>query len=183
MDLAELGRRATLPVSKVNNALKALELDGGIALSDGAHSPSRVLMRAGADTVHDLRVKDNRAGPLLEALLRLYGGLFEEAAIIDEEALAKHLGKSVMHVRNLLFDLSRTNVLKVTGVKGGVALLTGGLALDSGLLAAIQEEMVNEKVNVQARSHADSIYAGAIGAALWGAYRHARLNQLETAAA
>ena len=111
LDLAELGRRATLPVAKVNNALKALELDGGIALSDGAHSPSRVLMRAGADTVHDLRVKDNRAGPLLEALLRLYGGLFEEAAIIDEEALAKHLGKSVMHVRNLLFDLSRTNVL------------------------------------------------------------------------
>jgi benzoyl-CoA reductase subunit D len=74
-------------------------------------------------------------------------------------------------------------LLKVTGVKGGVALLTGGLALDAGLLAAIQEEMVNEKVLVEARSHVDSIYAGAIGAALWGAYRHARLNQLETATA
>jgi benzoyl-CoA reductase subunit D len=74
-------------------------------------------------------------------------------------------------------------LLKVTGVKDGVALLTGGLALDSGLLAAIQEEMVAEKVGVQARSHPDSIYAGAIGAALWGAYRHARLGQLEAAAA
>jgi benzoyl-CoA reductase subunit D len=65
-------------------------------------------------------------------------------------------------------------LLKVTGVKGGVALLTGGLALDTGLLAAIQEEMVNEKVKVEAVSHPDSIYAGAIGAALWGAYRHER---------
>ena len=74
-------------------------------------------------------------------------------------------------------------LLKVTGVKGGVALLTGGLALDTGLLAAIQEEMVNETVNVQARSHPDSIYAGAIGAALWGAYRHAKLEQLEAATA
>lgn len=111
LDLAELGRRATLPIAKVNNALKALELDGGMALSDGAHSPSRVLMRAGPNTIYDLRVKDNRAGPLLEALLRMYGGLFEEAAIIDEEALAKHLGKSVMHVRNLLVELARTNVL------------------------------------------------------------------------
>ena len=74
-------------------------------------------------------------------------------------------------------------LLKVTGVKTGTALLTGGLALDSGLLAAIQEEMVNEKVNVQARSHPDSIYAGAIGAALWGAYRHSKINQLEEAAA
>jgi len=74
-------------------------------------------------------------------------------------------------------------LLKVTGVKSGTALLTGGLALDSGLLAAVQEEMTNEKVQVNAVSHADSIYAGAIGAALWGAYRHAKLRQLETAAA
>jgi benzoyl-CoA reductase subunit D len=74
-------------------------------------------------------------------------------------------------------------LLKVTGIKDGIALLTGGLALDTGLLAAIREEMVNEKVNVAAESHPDSIYAGAIGAALWGAYRYQRLNQLEAAAA
>jgi benzoyl-CoA reductase subunit D len=67
-------------------------------------------------------------------------------------------------------------LLKVTGIKEGVALITGGLALDSGLIAAISEEMVNEKVKVTAVSHPDSIYAGAIGAALWGAFRHQRLN-------
>jgi benzoyl-CoA reductase subunit D len=74
-------------------------------------------------------------------------------------------------------------LLKVTGIRSGVALLTGGLALDTGLLAAIREEMVNEKVGVTVTSHPDSIYAGAIGAALWGAYRHARLNRLESMAA
>jgi benzoyl-CoA reductase subunit D len=74
-------------------------------------------------------------------------------------------------------------LLKVTGVKTGTVLLTGGLALDSGLLAAIQEEMVNEKVSVQAVSHPDSIYAGAIGAALWGAFRHGKLLELEASAA
>ena len=74
-------------------------------------------------------------------------------------------------------------LLKVTGVKDGVALLTGGLALDTGLLAAIREEMVNEKVAVDAVSHPDSIYAGAIGAALWGAYRHERLRELTGRAA
>ena len=67
-------------------------------------------------------------------------------------------------------------LLKVTGIKEGVALITGGLALDSGLIAAISEEMVNEKVKVTAVSHPNSIYAGAIGAALWGAFRHERLN-------
>lgn len=70
-------------------------------------------------------------------------------------------------------------LLKITGIKTGTALITGGLALDSGLLAAIQEEMIAEKVTVSARSHPDSIYAGAIGAALWGAFRHGKLAALE----
>ncbi len=70
-------------------------------------------------------------------------------------------------------------LLKITGIKTGTALITGGLALDSGLLAAIQEEMVTEKVAVTARSNPDSIYAGAIGAALWGAFRHNKLAALE----
>jgi benzoyl-CoA reductase subunit D len=74
-------------------------------------------------------------------------------------------------------------LLKVTGIKEGTALITGGLALDSGLVAAIGEEMVNEKVRVTAVSHPDSIYAGAVGAALWGAYRHAKLRDAERAAA
>jgi benzoyl-CoA reductase subunit D len=74
-------------------------------------------------------------------------------------------------------------LLKVTGIRQGTALITGGLALDSGLLAAIQEEMVNEKVSVNAVNHPDSIYAGAIGAALWGAYRHAKLNARQEAVA
>jgi benzoyl-CoA reductase subunit D len=74
-------------------------------------------------------------------------------------------------------------LLKVTGIKTGTALLTGGLALDTGLLAAIREEMVNEKVDVNAISHPDSIYAGATGAALWGAFRYEKLNQLEARAA
>jgi benzoyl-CoA reductase subunit D len=74
-------------------------------------------------------------------------------------------------------------LLKVTGIKSGVALLTGGLALDTGLLAAIQEELATEKLGVTARSHPDSIYAGAVGAALWGAFRHGRLSELQALAA
>ena len=74
-------------------------------------------------------------------------------------------------------------LLKVTGIKQGTALLTGGLALDVGLLGAIQEELATEKVGVEALSHPDSIYAGAIGAALWGAFRHERLQELQQLAA
>jgi benzoyl-CoA reductase subunit D len=63
-------------------------------------------------------------------------------------------------------------LLKSTGVIRGVVMMTGGLALDAGLVAAVAEEVGTVKDSkITIRSHADSIYAGAIGAALWGAYR------------
>jgi benzoyl-CoA reductase subunit D len=75
-------------------------------------------------------------------------------------------------------------LLKITGITKGTVLLTGGLALDDGLLAALQEELVNEKIaGITAVNHPDSIYAGAIGAALWGAFRHERLKELQERAA
>lgn len=75
-------------------------------------------------------------------------------------------------------------LLKVTGITKGTVLLTGGLALDEGLLAALQEELVNEKISgLTAVSHPDSIYAGAIGAALWGGFRFRKLKELQDRAA
>jgi benzoyl-CoA reductase subunit D len=75
-------------------------------------------------------------------------------------------------------------LLKVTGITRGTVLLTGGLALDEGLLTALREELVNEKISgLTVVNHPDSIYAGAIGAALWGAFRHERLRELQQRAA
>ena len=49
--------------------------------------------------------------------------------------------------------------------------------------SAVRVWGANEKVNVTAVSHPDSIYAGAIGAALWGAFRHVKLRELTERAA
>lgn len=111
LDLAQIAHRTGLPARTVQSALKALELDGGLALSDGARSPTRVMMRAAGNTVHDLRISNNRYAPLLEALLRNYGGLFEEPAIVDEERLAQQLARSVDQVRAMLRDMARDQVI------------------------------------------------------------------------
>ncbi len=66
-------------------------------------------------------------------------------------------------------------LLAAAGAKS-VALVTGGLAADVGMVAAVQEAVdKNKKTNVEIRSHELSIYAGAIGAALWGAFRARKL--------
>jgi benzoyl-CoA reductase subunit D len=72
-------------------------------------------------------------------------------------------------------------LLKSIRMTDGVVMMTGGLALDQGLVAALAEDVANIKdMKTIIRSHPDSIYAGAIGAALWGAYRFDKLAPLGT---
>lgn len=66
-------------------------------------------------------------------------------------------------------------LLRVIKANEGVSLVTGGLALDDGLIASLQENIEQQKIKVDVRSHPDSPYAGAIGAALWGAFRYEKL--------
>ena len=61
-----------------------------------------------------------------------------------------------------------SKLLRAIGIEGDVAL-TGGLAADVGLAAALREALGGTS-NVL--THPSSTHAGAIGAALWGAYRH-----------
>ena len=68
--------------------------------------------------------------------------------------------------------------MKTIGAVDGVIQMTGGLALDAGLVEAMKEAMAREKVSVPIESHPDAIYAGAIGAALWGGFRHEKLSRI-----
>ncbi len=70
-------------------------------------------------------------------------------------------------------------LLKSIKAREGAVMLTGGLATDEGLLEAMKEQVVEQKLEVEVLNHPDSIYAGAIGAALWGAFRHERLLNAE----
>jgi len=62
-------------------------------------------------------------------------------------------------------------LLRAVGAEGTVAI-TGGLSADTGLAQALRERIVAEKLNMQIVTDPRAIYAGALGAALWGAYRH-----------
>ncbi len=62
-------------------------------------------------------------------------------------------------------------LLRAIGVTSDVAL-TGGLSADVGLAQAIREKIAEDGLEMNVHTHAQSYLAGAIGAALWGAYRH-----------
>ena len=60
---------------------------------------------------------------------------------------------------------------------GSPVLVTGGLACDEGLRARLSERTREGGAPLEILSHAQSAHAGAIGAALWGAFRRRKLGQ------
>jgi benzoyl-CoA reductase subunit D len=65
-------------------------------------------------------------------------------------------------------------LLTSAGARGDV-LVTGGLAADTGLIAALGEAAEAQKAQIRFRAHEHSVLAGALGAALWGAFRARKL--------
>ncbi len=59
----------------------------------------------------------------------------------------------------------------------GVVLVTGGLAADVGLLQALREAAKEQGADLDVRAHERSVLAGALGAAIWGAYRARKLRE------
>jgi benzoyl-CoA reductase subunit D len=62
---------------------------------------------------------------------------------------------------------------------GSPVLVTGGLAQDEGLIARIAERLGEGGGAVEVLTHPLSVHAGAIGAALWGAFRRRKLARAE----
>ena len=85
---------------------------------------------------------------------------------------------------NILRGIHNSMAVRIAGLvraikSVGMILMTGGLARDAGLIAAVQEKLQDGKSTVEVKGHELSVHAGAIGAALWGAFRHHKLHAEE----
>jgi benzoyl-CoA reductase subunit D len=141
------------------------------------------------------------SGQFLENIARYLGVALEEVGTISKTADNPETVSSICAVLaetdviNMISrGISTANILKgihiamtsrlvklLKSIKAreGSVLLTGGLATDEGLVEAMKEQVVEQKLKVEVLNHPDSIYAGAIGAALWGAFRHDKLLQAQ----
>ncbi|MFN8062334.1 MAG: benzoyl-CoA reductase subunit D [Vicinamibacterales bacterium] len=138
------------------------------------------------------------SGQFLENIARYLGVSFDEIGPLSQSADKPEVCSSICAVlaeTDVINMVSRgisvPNILKgihqsmagrsvrlvVSAGATGVLLVTGGLAADTGLVAAMSELAREQKAGLTIRSHPQSILAGAIGAALWGAFRSRRLSR------
>lgn len=55
-------------------------------------------------------------------------------------------------------------------------VLTGGMAMNKGMVQAVKELAKESKYDFEFISHPNAIYAGALGAAIWGGFRYYKLK-------
>jgi ATP-dependent DNA helicase RecQ len=87
-DLAAFCRNFSLKAPAVLSALKVLEIEGFMRLSESFHDPSRVMVLLGRSEVYEIQVKANAVSELLIVLLRSYPGVMSQFVAIDEKLLA-----------------------------------------------------------------------------------------------
>ncbi len=102
--LIEFCRQYDMHPVAVHNALRVLESDGMISLSDAVHLPSRILFLVNQMDLYRFQVEHPGLDLFVKTLLRMYEGIFDDFVKIDEEEIARRVpAKPEQVIRNLRF--------------------------------------------------------------------------------
>ncbi len=111
-DMVEFAKKFHIKPLQAFNALRILEQDNYISLSEAVYLPSRLMIRLNKEEFYKYKVANKRVEPYLDALLRLYGGtLYDHFRPINERQMAQVLRTSVEYVQNALNHLKDYNVI------------------------------------------------------------------------
>ncbi|WP_316810205.1 RecQ family ATP-dependent DNA helicase [Pedobacter heparinus] len=110
-DLADFCKRFGVGVIKTMAALKFLEHDGYLTLSENIFSPSRVLFIVSNEDVYRFQIENAGYDSLIKAILRSYGGSFEQYVKISEADIAARLRVSYNDVLRQLNNLQEQGLL------------------------------------------------------------------------
>lgn len=94
------------------NAIKILELNGYMTLTDEMDNPTRILFRVRRDELYKIKIETAGLDGFLGTLLRAYSGFFADYVAIDEGYLAQLSGYTEQRIVEFLLQLSRMKVIR-----------------------------------------------------------------------
>ena len=104
-------RTFDLPVLPTHNALKILTQAGYIEFIEEIETQSRVMILARKEELYDLETVTRGADQVLQAILRLYTGLFADYVFINEDVIAFRTGLDQETIYKSLLELTRMHIL------------------------------------------------------------------------
>jgi len=110
-DIIEFSHRFNFSPIDAFNALKFLEKEGYLILSEGFHSPSQIMITQSKNDLYQFQVSNINYDGFVRMLLRNYEGLFDGYVKINEFDISKKLKTSSKKVVELLKKLHQLEVI------------------------------------------------------------------------
>lgn len=110
-DLADFCKRFNLGVLRTIGAMKFLEHDGYLTLSENIFLQSRLMFTQSNEDVYRFQIENSGFDPLIKTILRSYGGAFDQYVKIKEDEIAGRLKISYTTVVNLLKKLQEQELI------------------------------------------------------------------------
>jgi len=111
-DLPTFCKQYKLQRAPAYYAIKYIEREGHWTLSEDMDIPTRVRIEVDRQQLYNVELPDPVMPALLEALMRMYTGIFSFAQPIDEEAVARRIGITTAQLRQELYQLSVNHVIR-----------------------------------------------------------------------
>lgn len=113
------------------NALKFLEKEGYLILSEGIHNPPKIHFKLQGEKLYRYRVEHPKLDSFVKLILRLYSGLFSQYVKISLKELSKKSGLTLEKISELLEILDRSEVLNYIPSKSKPQLILTVERLDA----------------------------------------------------
>src|SRR5690606_12304520 len=110
-DLADFCKRFNLGVLKTIAALKFLEHDGYLTMSENIFVQSRLMSIQGHEGVYRFQIENAGYDPLIKTVLRAYGGSFDQYVKVNENEISGRLKVSYQTVVNMLRKLEEQEII------------------------------------------------------------------------
>lgn len=116
-DINDFIKKFKIDSQLVIYAIKAMEQEGWLTFDENIFLPSRVHFVTDKDWLYQFETIYPTLEPLVKALLRTYGGIFDESVSIHEKTLAGLLQKEEQDIIGDLKKLQTYNIIKYEPMK------------------------------------------------------------------
>ena len=155
----EFCERYNLNQLQTYNALKLLEKEDYIKLSEAIHQPSRLFIKVTHTELYQFQIANKQYDILLKILLRSYGSLFDNFTKIQENIIAKRAQLSTQEVKDFLTNLKQIDILDYIPQNSNPKLLMLKTRVDSKYISLSKETLETRKANEEAKAASVIQYA------------------------
>lgn len=111
-DLQDFSNRSKLDIAPAHAAIRLLEQEGWISISDAGGSPASACITANRDTLYDYQLRNRQADVVTKVLLRAYPGIQHNWVDISEPNVARFANLPLETTIQILENAQKENILQ-----------------------------------------------------------------------